>query len=97
MRMRKRQRLSGKRHGAGVRPLRARKNLEQGRFSSTVLAEQTVDFAGGDLEIDDFERLDPGEALAYLCHAQQRFRHVMWLDWGAQMRAAVLVRDHLRQ
>ena len=50
-------------------------DLEQRRLAGAVLAEQRVDLAGRNLEVDLVQGLHAGEALADPGHAEQGFGH----------------------
>ena len=49
---------------AGVGPLGAGDDLDQGRFAGAVLADERVDLAGAEVERHALERAEAGEGLA---------------------------------
>ena len=72
VRRRKRHRRAVEDDFAGVGALRARQDLQQGRFAGAVFAEQRMDLARPHLERDLVERDDAGEALGDPSHAEER-------------------------
>ena len=56
----------------GVRAVGPGEHLDQRRLAGTVLAEQAVHLARGDVEIDLVERTNPRELLDDAAHLQQR-------------------------
>src|SRR4051794_29982517 len=68
------QRWPADQHLAGLRPPRAGEDLDNGGFARAVLAAQRVPLAGGNVEADVLERLDPAVALADMLNPDQ-FRH----------------------
>jgi len=53
---------------AGVWMMRARERLNEGRFASAVLAKDTVNLAGTDVEVDPGERTRGAEGLGEAPH-----------------------------
>src|SRR5208337_1473532 len=58
-------------HLAGVRLHHARENVHQRRLPGPVLAEQRMDLAAIEIEVDPAERLDPTEAFDDPAHGEQ--------------------------
>ena len=56
---------------AGIGQVHARKHLDEGRLAGAVLAEQRVDFAGVDVEVEAIERQGSGEAFGDAAHREQ--------------------------
>ena len=54
-------------------------HLDEGRLAGAVLAEQAVDLAGTDVEVDAAEREHAGEALHDAAHLEQRAPEVGWV------------------
>src|SRR5207302_3399407 len=53
-----------------VRPERARHDVDEGRFSGSVLAKQDVDLAGPEVEVHTAQRLHAGEPLRHPAQAE---------------------------
>ena len=63
--------------GADVRLVVAGEDLDDGRLAGAVLADEGMDLAGGDLEVDVVERPLSGERLAQPVDAQGGIRGAM--------------------
>ena len=59
-------------HIAGVGLDHARENVHQRRLAGPDLAEQRVDLAAIEIEVDPAERLDAAEALDHSAHGEER-------------------------
>src|SRR5262249_28785424 len=61
-------------HFAGVRFDDPGKNVHQGRLAGAILAEQRMDFAAAEIEVDAANRLDAAETFDDALHGEQRRR-----------------------
>jgi hypothetical protein len=59
-------------NAAAVTRHRAAQDLDQGGLASPVLAQHHVDLALEEVEVDAVKRVDPGEMLIDLLHAEKR-------------------------